>query len=106
MEHHNLSTNSFDGEVPAAVAWLLELKSLLLDTNQFTGMYPAAEISRLTGLEVLTLADNAFLPASVSLEFAKLTKLTYLELHMSINQLTREITVSFGNFKNLELLFF
>jgi hypothetical protein len=46
-------------------------------------MYPVAKISRLTGLEVLTLTDNVFSPAPV------LLKLT--------NQLTREIHVAFDN---------
>jgi hypothetical protein len=69
--------------VLAVVAQLLELKSLLLNTNQFTDMYPVAKISRLTGLEVLTLTDNVFSPAPV------LLKLT--------NQLTREIHVAFDN---------
>ncbi|RLN12964.1 LRR receptor-like serine/threonine-protein kinase HSL2 [Panicum miliaceum] len=78
MEHLNLSVNGFDGEVPPAVARLTALKSLLLDTNRFTGAYPAAEISNLAGLEILTLADNAFPPAPVPVEFAKLTNLTYL----------------------------
>jgi Leucine-rich repeat (LRR) protein len=63
QERLNLSTNSFISEVPAAVARLPALKSLILDTNNFTGSYPAAEISRLVGLESLTLAYNAFSPA-------------------------------------------
>ncbi|CAN6201344.1 unnamed protein product [Urochloa humidicola] len=80
MEHLNLSTNGFSGEVPPAVARLTKLKSLLLDTNRFTGAYPADGIGELAGLEVLALAYNAFAPAPVPAAFARLTNLTYLWL--------------------------
>ncbi|TVU07858.1 hypothetical protein EJB05_41230, partial [Eragrostis curvula] len=102
MEHLNLSTNSFAGEVPVAVAWLPKLKSLLLDTNRFTGAYPAAEISRLFGLEVLTLANNSFSPAPVPLEFAKLTNLTYL--WMSDMNLTGGIPEAFSALTELRTI--
>ncbi|RCV21981.1 hypothetical protein SEVIR_4G151300v4 [Setaria viridis] len=99
MEHLNLSTNSFAGEVPPAVTRLTELKSLLLDTNRFTGAYPAVGISELAGLEVLTLAYNAFAPAPVPAEFAKLTNLTYL--WMDKMNLTGEIPEAFSNLTEL-----
>ncbi|KAG8075517.1 hypothetical protein GUJ93_ZPchr0006g45051 [Zizania palustris] len=99
MEHLNLSSNHFSGAVPAAVAALQSLKSLVLDTNHFAGVYPAKEISTLTELERLTLADNAFTPAPVPLEFAKLTKLTYLWL-AGMN-MTGEIPEAFSSLTNL-----
>ncbi|CAL5042347.1 unnamed protein product [Urochloa decumbens] len=99
MEHLNLSTNGFSGEVPPAVARLTRLKSLLLDTNRFTGAYPAAEISHLAGLEVLALACNAFAAAPVPLEFAKLTNLTYLWLDKM--NLTGEIPEAFSGLTEL-----
>ncbi|KAG2612292.1 hypothetical protein PVAP13_4KG275705 [Panicum virgatum] len=99
MEHLNLSTNAFAGEVPPAVARLPALRSLLLDTNRFTGAYPAAGIGRLAGLEVLTLADNAFAPAPVPAEFATLTNLTYL--WMDKMNLTGEIPEAFSGLTEL-----
>ncbi|CAD6339227.1 unnamed protein product [Miscanthus lutarioriparius] len=102
MEHLNLSTNSFTGVVPPAVAGFPALRSLLLDTNNFTGAYPAAEISSLTGLETLTLADNAFAPAPLPAEFAKLTNLTYL--WMDRMNLTGEIPEAFSSLTELTTL--
>jgi len=81
------------------VARLPALRSLLLDTNRFTGAYPAAGIGRLAGLEVLTLADNAFAPAPVPAEFATLTNLTYL--WMDKMNLTGEIPEAFSGLTEL-----
>ncbi|TVU07863.1 hypothetical protein EJB05_41235, partial [Eragrostis curvula] len=102
MEHLNLSTNRFAGEVPPAVARLPALKSLLLDTNHFAGAYPAEEISRLAGLERLTLASNAFAPAPVPPEFAKLTNLSYL--WMSDMNLTGAIPEALASLTELTML--
>ena len=102
LEHLNLSTNSFAGVVPPAVAGFPALRSLLLDTNNFTGAYPAAEISSLAGLERLTLADNAFAPAPLPAEFAKLTNLTYL--WMDSMNLTGEIPEAFSSLTELTTL--
>jgi Leucine-rich repeat (LRR) protein/tRNA A-37 threonylcarbamoyl transferase component Bud32 len=99
MEHLNLSTNSFAGEVPPAVTRLTALKSLLLDTNRLTGTYPAVGISELAGLEVLTLAYNAFSPGPMPAEFANLTKLTYL--WMDKMNLTGEIPEAFSSLTEL-----
>ncbi|GJN38631.1 hypothetical protein PR202_gb27691 [Eleusine coracana subsp. coracana] len=102
MEHLNLSTNRFAGPVPPPVARLPALKSLMLDTNRFAGAYPAAGISRLAGLERLTLADNEFAPGPVPPEFAKLTKLTYL--WMSNMNLTGEIPDALGSLTELRTM--
>uniref|UniRef100_A0A0D3GHT9 non-specific serine/threonine protein kinase n=1 Tax=Oryza barthii TaxID=65489 RepID=A0A0D3GHT9_9ORYZ len=102
MEHLNLSWNSFSGTVPTAVAALPALRSLILDTNRFTGVYPAAEIGELVGLECLTLADNAFAPAPVPVAFARLTKLTYL--WMSEINIIGEIPEAFSSLTELTLL--
>ncbi|KAL5661202.1 hypothetical protein ACJX0J_028327, partial [Zea mays] len=101
MEHLNLSTNGFSGEVPPAVAGLPALSSLRLDTNNFTGAYPAAEISNRTGLQTLTLANNAFAPAPVPTEFSKLTNLTFL--WMDGMNLTGEIPEAFSSLEQLTL---
>uniref|UniRef100_A0A0E0AAW0 Leucine-rich repeat-containing N-terminal plant-type domain-containing protein n=1 Tax=Oryza glumipatula TaxID=40148 RepID=A0A0E0AAW0_9ORYZ len=70
MEHLNLSSNSFSGGVPSAVAALPALRSLILHTNLFTGVYPAEAISNLSRLESLTLAYNVFALAPVPVAFA------------------------------------
>lgn len=102
MEHLNLSWNSFSGAVPPGVAALPALKSLHLNSNRFTGVYPAAEIGKLAGLECLTLADNAFAPAPVPVAFAKLTKLTYL--WMSDMSIIGEIPEALSSLTELTLL--
>ncbi|KAL6845842.1 hypothetical protein ACP4OV_024417 [Aristida adscensionis] len=102
MEHLNLSSNSFAGAVPAAVARLSALKSLVLDANRFTGAYPAAEIGGLAVLERLSLGDNPFAPAPVPLEFAKLTKLTYLGMYAM--NLIGEIPEAFSGLAELTLI--
>ncbi|CAN6169692.1 unnamed protein product [Urochloa humidicola] len=99
LEHLNLSTNGFSGEVPPAVARLTALKSLLLDTNRFTGAYPAAGIGKLAGLRILALAYNAFAPAPVPPAFAKLTNLTYLWLDRM--NLTGEIPEAYSGLTEL-----
>ncbi|CAL5048247.1 unnamed protein product [Urochloa decumbens] len=99
LEHLNLSTNGFSGEVPPAVARLTKLRSLLLDTNRFTGAYPADGIGELAGLEVLALAYNAFAPAPVPVEFANLTNLTYIWLDKM--NLTGEIPDAFSGLTEL-----
>ncbi|KQK18000.1 receptor-like protein kinase 5 [Brachypodium distachyon] len=102
MEHLNLSNNHFSGVLPPAVARLPLLKSLLLDTNQFTGSYPAREISELKGLQQLTLALNAFEPAPAPVEFAQLTNLTYL--WMSNMNVTGEIPEAYSSLTELTVL--
>ncbi|KAF8652031.1 hypothetical protein HU200_062973 [Digitaria exilis] len=99
MEHLNLSTNLFDGHVPHAVARLRGLKSLLLDTNSFTGTYPAADISELAGIQVLTLTCNMFAPAPVPMELSRLTNLTYL--WMDQMKLAGEIPEAFSSLTEL-----
>uniref|UniRef100_A0A0D9WR72 non-specific serine/threonine protein kinase n=1 Tax=Leersia perrieri TaxID=77586 RepID=A0A0D9WR72_9ORYZ len=102
MEHLNLSSNHFSGEVPPSVASLRGLKSLVLDTNRFTGAYPAAEIgANLSSLERLTLAINAFDPAPVPPELGRLTKLNYL--WMGEMNITGEIPAALGSLTELTL---
>lgn len=102
MEHLNLSTNHFHGAVPAEVAGLLALRSLILDNNHFTGVYPAAEISKLAGLEQLSLAWNPFAAGPAPLEFAKLTNLTYL--WMSGMNMTGVIPKAYSSLAKLTLI--
>nr|CAB3468253.1 unnamed protein product [Digitaria exilis] len=102
MEHLNLSANGFSGEVPVAVARLPALNSLLLDSNLFTGAYPATEISNLAGLKVLTLGYNTFAPTPIPIEFAKLTNLTYLLMYEM--SLTWEIPEDLASLTELTLL--
>ncbi|VAI45621.1 unnamed protein product [Triticum turgidum subsp. durum] len=90
------------GEIPPSIGWFPKLKSLLLDTNQFDGSYPAKDISNLANLEVLTLAENPFLPAPFQVELGKLTRLTYLWL--SGMNMTGEIPESLSSLTELSLL--
>ncbi|KAF0934212.1 hypothetical protein E2562_023466 [Oryza meyeriana var. granulata] len=60
MQHLNLSSNGFMGDVPLAIAGLPKLKSLFLDNNRFNGSYPGTATGGLMQLETLTLATNRF----------------------------------------------
>ncbi|OEL19263.1 hypothetical protein BAE44_0019716 [Dichanthelium oligosanthes] len=102
MVFFNLSTNLFTGEVPAFFLRLTALKSLLLDTNFFSGAYPAAGISRLAVFFVLTLANNPFAPGPFFLELGELTKLNYL--WMSRMNLNGEIPEAFSSLTELTQL--
>ncbi|KAM0902877.1 hypothetical protein ACQ4PT_019123 [Festuca glaucescens] len=102
LEHLNLSSNRFTGKIPASIGQFPMLKSLILDTNQFDGSYPALKISNLANLEMLTLAENPFLPDPVPVEFGKLTRLTYLWL--SGMNMTGEIPESLSSLTELSLL--
>ncbi|GJN19369.1 hypothetical protein PR202_gb06639 [Eleusine coracana subsp. coracana] len=90
------------GRIPPSIGWFPRLKSLLLDTNRFDGSYPAKEISNLSSLEELTLAENPFDPALLPEEFCKLTHLTYLWL--SAMNITGEIPGCFSNLSSLNVL--
>ncbi|KAF0934175.1 hypothetical protein E2562_023435 [Oryza meyeriana var. granulata] len=102
LEHLNLSSNRFTGRIPPSIGWFPRLKSLLLDTNQFDGRYPAEDISKLADLERLTLAVNPFVPAPVPVEFGKLARLRYLWL--SDMNITGEIPESMSSLRELNLL--
>uniref|UniRef100_A0A0E0JXH1 non-specific serine/threonine protein kinase n=1 Tax=Oryza punctata TaxID=4537 RepID=A0A0E0JXH1_ORYPU len=104
FKHLNLSSNSFTGKIPPSIGWFPRLKSLLLDSNQFDGSYPAQNISNLVDLEVLTLAHNPFMPAPVPVEFGRLTRLTFLWL--SNMNITDEIPESLSSLIDLNLLDF
>ncbi|KAK3143667.1 hypothetical protein QOZ80_4AG0303360 [Eleusine coracana subsp. coracana] len=102
MEHLNLSFNNFGGEVPPTVGRLRELKSLRLHANNFTGAYPAADISELAGLEELSLGHNSFALRPVPREFAKLSNLS--SLRMWDMNLTGEIPEAFANLTELRTI--
>ena len=76
MQHLNLSSNSFIGDLPSAIGRFSKLKSLVLDSNNFNGTYQGAAIGGLVELEMLTLAYNPFKASLIPNEFGKLTKLT------------------------------
>ncbi|CAL5049622.1 unnamed protein product [Urochloa decumbens] len=74
MEHLNLSTNGFAGEVPPAVARLPSLKSLILDTNRFSGEFPA-RIWSFPKLTTVMIQNNSFtgtLPSEISPSISRL----------------------------------
>uniref|UniRef100_A0A0E0JXH2 non-specific serine/threonine protein kinase n=1 Tax=Oryza punctata TaxID=4537 RepID=A0A0E0JXH2_ORYPU len=102
LEHLNLSSNHFTGRIPPSIGLFPRLKSLLLDTNQFDGRYPAEDISKLAELERLTVAVNPFVPAPFPMEFGRLTRLTYLWL--SNMNITGEIPESLSSLRELNLL--
>jgi Leucine-rich repeat (LRR) protein len=102
LEHLNLSSNRFTGKILASIGKFPMPKSLILDTNNFDGSYPARNISNLANLQMLTLAENPFLPAPVPVEFGKLTRLTYLWL--SGMNMTGELPESLSSLTELTLL--
>ncbi|KAF8687003.1 hypothetical protein HU200_043283 [Digitaria exilis] len=70
LEHLNLSTNSFSGEVPSAFARrVAALMSLVLSNNRFSGEFPGMIWSSLPKLTVVMIQKNSFtgtLPEQIS----------------------------------------
>ena len=80
----NLSEKGLDGEIPAELANLTNLKVLSLSDNELTGTIPP-ELVKLSNMETLSLDDN-LLSGQIPHELARLPKLE--KLHISGNQLT------------------
>ncbi|XP_006655663.2 leucine-rich repeat receptor-like serine/threonine-protein kinase BAM3 [Oryza brachyantha] len=80
----NLSSNRFDGSLPASIGNFSSLQTLLLSGNQFTGEIPR-EVGQLRRLLKLDLSGNN-LTGEVPGEVSECASLTYLDL--SVNQLS------------------
>jgi hypothetical protein len=66
LEALDLSANQLTGGVPASLGKCAKLKTLSLHENQLEGAVPAAELAKLTGLELLLLVDNEGLTITAS----------------------------------------
>uniref|UniRef100_A0ACD5W4F3 Uncharacterized protein n=1 Tax=Avena sativa TaxID=4498 RepID=A0ACD5W4F3_AVESA len=83
----NLSSNRFNGSLPASIGSFSSLQTLLLGGNRLTGLIPK-QVGRLKRLLKLDLSGNN-LTGSVPGEVGECASLTYLDL--SANQLSGAI---------------
>ncbi|GJN38630.1 hypothetical protein PR202_gb27690 [Eleusine coracana subsp. coracana] len=91
---------SLTGEIPEAFSNLTELRTMDLSWNNLTGTIPAWVLQH-RKLEQVYLYYNVLsgeLPRNV-------TAVNLIELDVSSNQLTGKIPESFGNLKNLSLMY-
>ncbi|CAL9092991.1 unnamed protein product [Musa acuminata var. zebrina] len=78
LSYLDLSFSMFHGAIPAGIGKLTGLRVLYLSDNSLSGPIPI-EIGNLNSLEVIDLSDN-LLSGSVPTEIGKLPNLTYLFL--------------------------
>ena len=99
----NLSSNSLDGALPAALGDLTNLESLRLSENPLTGRIPA-ELGDLTNLRELHLGSQGYgrLTGPIPAALGDLTNLESLVL--SSNELTGPIPAWLGDLTNLVVL--
>ena len=99
----NLSSNSLDGALPAALGDLTNLESLRLSENPLTGRIPA-ELGDLTNLRELHLGSQGYgrLTGPIPAALGDLTNLESLVL--SNNELTGPIPAWLGDLTNLVVL--
>ena len=94
-----LDYNGLKGTIPKELGNLSNLESLLLRSNQLSGIPP--ELGNLSKLTKLDLHNNK--PSgSIPKELGKLSKLTYL--YLNNNQLTGSIPKELGNLSKLTRL--
>jgi hypothetical protein len=96
----NLSSNRFNGSLPASIGNLSSLQTLLLGGNQLGGEIPR-QVGRLRRLLKLDLSGNV-LTGAVPGEVGECTSLTYLDL--SGNRLSGSIPVRLVQIKMLSYL--
>jgi Leucine-rich repeat (LRR) protein len=96
----NLSSNRFNGSLPASIGNLSSLQTLLLGGNQLSGEIPR-QVGRLKRLLKLDLSGNK-LTGAVPGEVGECTSLTYLDL--SGNRLSGAIPVRLAHIKILNYL--
>ncbi|GAB2289472.1 hypothetical protein Dimus_023781 [Dionaea muscipula] len=94
----DLSSNSFQGNIPVSIVNLVGLQSLNLSHNKITGSIPSS-MRELSNLESLDLSNN-FLSGDIPQQLAELTFLEIFDV--SHNQLTGSIPQGnqFGTFSN------
>ena len=99
----NLSSNSLDGALPAALGDLTNLESLRLSENPLTGPIPA-ELGDLTNLRELHLGSQGYsrLTGPIPAALGDLTNLESLVLNN--NYLTGPIPAELGDLSNLRVL--
>ncbi|KAG6658380.1 hypothetical protein CIPAW_04G156800 [Carya illinoinensis] len=97
----SLEGNNFDGNIPASIGRLTELRKLMLITCPLIGSFPP-EIGNLSNLEELGLADNSKIVSTFPSEFGKLKKLKFL--WMANTNLIGEIPNTIGEMEALEHL--
>ena len=95
-----LEDNNLNGEIPAELSNLSNLKVLALGSNQLAGEIPV-ELSNLSSLRVLALDSNQ-LTGRIPAELGNLNNLEWLWLNE--NQLTGDIPTELGSLANLEWL--
>ena len=95
-----LIDNNLDGEIPAELGRLSQLKGLYLARNELSGSIPS-ELGDLYNLEVLMLFDND-LTGAIPYQFGNLDSLEVM--HLSRNQLSGDIPTELGDLENLRRL--
>ena len=95
----SLSSNRFEGAIPAGIADL-KLTNLQLDDNRFSGPIPT-EIGRMSDLQYLELAENE-LTGPIPPVLGSLRRLARLGLHR--NRLSGPIPSELGSLTELEQL--
>lgn len=95
-----LVDNNLNGKIPAEIANLTELKTLIIETNNLPDTIPA-ELQSLTKLETLSLNQNN-LSGEIPEELSNLTNIT--ELDLGSNNLEGSIPVELCQLTTLTLL--
>ncbi|KAJ1267721.1 hypothetical protein BS78_07G079200 [Paspalum vaginatum] len=102
LEDLRFQGNSFQGPIPASLSKLTKLTSLRIG-DIINGSSSLAFISNMTSLDVLILRNCKISDNLATVDFSKLSGLTYLDL--SFNNITGQISPSILNIENLGFLF-
>ena len=97
LKELTIRKNLLSGEIPPELGGLYNLEVLDLYSNELSGEIPA-ELGRLTNLSKLVLGYN-FLSGEIPAELGNLTRLE--ELHIGVNELTGKIPPQLGDLVNL-----
>lgn len=95
----SLLFNNMEGELPASLGTLTELRILELSFNRISGTLPES-LGNLENLEVLAFNGNN-LSGSIPASFAQLNQLK--QLHLSSNKLSGDIPSSIGDLAHIEI---
>ncbi|XP_073036322.1 uncharacterized protein [Primulina eburnea] len=97
----HLSGNMLNGTIPTCLGDLKSLRRVYLDSNRLTSVVP--DLWNIAGLLELNLSTN-FLSGNISSEFSNLKSLMYLDF--SRNQFSGDIPINIGSLQSLENLSF